>query len=103
MNDAARLLRHARRRAGLTRRALAAEAGVAASTVARIERGAVQPRVGTLSRLVRACGMTLEALPGSGSGVERAPIRAMLRLTPAQRLTLAAVEVNAANAGFFTP
>ncbi len=69
MNEAARLLRHARRRAGLTQRALATKAGVAQSVVGRIESSAVDPTVTTLSKLLRACETTLEALPG-GYGVD---------------------------------
>jgi transcriptional regulator with XRE-family HTH domain len=88
MKEAARLLRHARKRAGLTQRALAAKAGVPQSSVSRIESSRVDPTVTSLSRLLRACGTTLEALAGTGEGVDRVPLRAMLRLTPADRLAL---------------
>ncbi len=92
MTEAARLLRHARRRARLTQRALAAKAGVAQSYVARIESSAVDPTVTTLSRLLRACETTLEAMPGSGAGVDRTGMRELLRLTPAERLDLAVAD-----------
>jgi predicted transcriptional regulator len=85
MTEAARLLRHARKRAGITQRALAAKAGVAQSYVARVESGRVDPTVSSLSRLLRACETTLEALPGSGEGVDRTLIRAMLARSPAER------------------
>lgn len=86
MNEAARLLRHARKRAGLTQRALAAKAGVPQPYIARIESSATDPSVSSLSRLLRACETTLEALPGSGDGVDRTLIRDLLRRTPAERL-----------------
>ncbi len=84
MNEAARLLRHARRRAGLTQRALAEKAGVAQSVVGRIESSRVDPTVTTLSKLLRACETTLEALPGSGDGIDVTGMRELLQLTPAE-------------------
>ncbi len=69
--DAARVLRQARRRAGLTQRELAARAGVAQSVVGRIESGAVIPRVDTLDRLLAAAGQGLETAPRPGRGVDR--------------------------------
>jgi predicted transcriptional regulator len=95
MTEAARLLRHARRRAGLTQRALAAKAGVPQPYVARIESSATDPTVTSLSRLLRACETTLEALPGSGEGVDRTVMRRLLRLTPAERLATAVAEAHA--------
>ncbi len=44
------------------------------------------PRVDTLTRLLSACGESLEALPTLGIGIDRSLIREMLRLTPAERL-----------------
>ncbi|HVE64873.1 MAG TPA: helix-turn-helix transcriptional regulator [Mycobacteriales bacterium] len=89
MNEAARLLRHARRRAGLTQRALAAKAGVAQSVVGRIESSAVDPTVTTLSKLLRACETTLEALPGSGEGIDVTGMRELLGRSVASRLASA--------------
>jgi transcriptional regulator with XRE-family HTH domain len=86
MTEAARLLRHARKRAGLTQRALAAKAGVPQPYVARIESSATDPTVSSLSRLLRACETTLEALPGSGEGVDRTGFRVLLRRSPAERV-----------------
>ena len=76
----------------LSQRALARLAGVPQPTVARIESGAVVPRVDTLDRLLRACGQTLTSAPLPGAGVDRTTIRALLRLSPAGRLRLAARE-----------
>ncbi|MBI1758189.1 MAG: helix-turn-helix domain-containing protein [Actinobacteria bacterium] len=56
---AADLLRSTRSQAGLSVRALADAAGVAASTVHRIERGELQPTVEMLRRIVEAAGMRL--------------------------------------------
>lgn len=95
MNEAARLLRHARRRAGLTQRAVAAKAGVPQSYVARVESSAVDPSVASLSRLLRACGTTLEALPGSGDGVDRTVMTRLLVLSPVERLRQAQADAAA--------
>ncbi len=59
--DAARLVREARRQAGLTQRALAERAGTAQSVVARIERGQTRPGSETLARLLAASGFELRA------------------------------------------
>lgn len=86
MGASARMLRWARRKAGLTQRELAERVGVAQSAVARIESGAVVPRVDTLDRLLRACGYTLEAEKLRGQGVDTTLIDEMLDLTPSERL-----------------
>jgi predicted transcriptional regulator len=84
--EAGRSLRQARRRAGLSQRALAARTGVAQPTIARIERGKDDPRLGTIERLLHACGETIEVVPQAGLGVDRTEIRELLRLSPRQRL-----------------
>jgi transcriptional regulator with XRE-family HTH domain len=89
-------LRKARRRAGLSQRELAALTGVAQPTIARIERDLVDPLVGTLTRLLSACGEELEARPILGAGVDRSEIRELLRMTPAQRLATLVTEAAAA-------
>jgi len=65
---------------------LAARTGVAQPTIARIERGQDDPRLGTLERLLLACDETIEVLPRAGSGVDRTEIRVLLALTPAERV-----------------
>lgn len=92
MTTSSALLRTARREAGLTQRALARAAGVPQPTVARIESGAVEPRVGTLERLLARCGRSLSTVPRTGSGVDRTLIRARLRLTVAERARAATDE-----------
>jgi transcriptional regulator with XRE-family HTH domain len=56
---AARMLREARRTAGLTQRALAARAGTSQAAVADYEAGRKVPGVTTLERLLGACGAEL--------------------------------------------
>jgi len=89
---AAAILRRARESAGLTQRALATRLGVPQPSVARIESGAVVPRVDTLERLLSVCGATLTAAPRPGAGVDRTPIRELLALTPSERLHRATIE-----------
>ena len=84
--DAGRVLRQARRRAGLTQRQLAAKAGVPQSVIARIESRAVIPRVDTLDRLLEACGEGLESAPRPGRGLDRTGYQELLRMPPAARL-----------------
>lgn len=82
---------HARRRAQLSQRALAARAGVPQSTIARIEAGVLDPRTTTLIRVLRAAGHDLSAQPRLGEGVDRSLIRERLRRSPRQRIEDAAV------------
>jgi transcriptional regulator with XRE-family HTH domain len=68
----------ARRQAGLSQRALAAATGVSPSTIARIEKGRMEPTVALLTCLVEACGLELrlslaptrDEAPGEPMGVE---------------------------------
>lgn len=92
MGMAARMLRHARRSAGLTQRALAARSGVPQETIARIEAARADPRVETLDRLLEGCGYGLEHLPRLGIGIDRPQIRERLELAPSDRLVRAIEE-----------
>jgi transcriptional regulator with XRE-family HTH domain len=87
--NARHAVRYARRRAGLTQRALAAKAGVPQPAIARIERGAVSPRVDTILPLLQAAGFTLEVAPVIGEGVDRTLIRAALERSPEDRIRAA--------------
>jgi predicted transcriptional regulator len=98
MGTTARLLRYSRRSAGLTQRALARRSGLPQPTIARIESGAVSPRMDTLDRLLEACGMRLTVEVRAGRGVDRTAIRELLRLTPAERLASAAADARALEA-----
>jgi transcriptional regulator with XRE-family HTH domain len=95
---AARALKYARKKAGLTQRELAAKAGVPQSTIGRIESGAVDPRMETLNALLRACGYDLEVEPRLGIGVDRSQIDAMLRLSPWQRIRYLTAATHGLNA-----
>lgn len=86
MSMPGRMVRYARRRAGMTQRELAAKAGIPQETIARIERGRVDPRVGTLDRLLEACAFGLEAVPRLGIGIDRSQFSSALRATPGERL-----------------
>jgi transcriptional regulator with XRE-family HTH domain len=74
MTQAATMVRGARTSAGLSMRALAARADVAASSIARIESGKVDPTVGMLARLLRAAGRELELATHRGPGPELADL-----------------------------
>jgi transcriptional regulator with XRE-family HTH domain len=93
--NVARSLRHARRRARLTQRALAEAAGMPQSTVARIEAGTHVPKVDTLERLLAACGSALEVTHQRGAGVDRSQIFQLLKLTPDERLQIGARDAEA--------
>jgi transcriptional regulator with XRE-family HTH domain len=85
----ARLLSQARRRSGLTQRALAERAGVPQPAIARIERGRVAPSVATLDRLLRHAGYVLDLAALEGAGVDRTLIRAALARPAEVRLVSA--------------
>jgi predicted transcriptional regulator len=86
--NAARLLKHARRSAGLSQRALGRAAAIPQSTVARIELGTIYPRSDTLERLLDAAGRTLVSEAKAGYGVDRTQLRALLSVTPSERIRL---------------
>ena len=52
----------------------------------------MSPRTDTLEALLAACGRELASEPRPGAGIDRGPIRAMLDLSPAERLRLAVRE-----------
>lgn len=88
--DAARVIREARGRSGLTQRELGRSAGMFQPAVARIENGGVIPRADTLARLLAVCGAVLALEPRPRhterwAGV-RSDVQALLRVTPRERL-----------------
>lgn len=89
MSMSGRMLRYARSRAKLTQRALAAKTGIPQETIARIERGRVDPRVGTLDRLLEGCGYGLEVEPRLGIGIDRSQIDERLDTPMDRRLAIA--------------
>jgi predicted transcriptional regulator len=68
---------------------LAAKAGVPQPGIARIERGAVSPRLDTILPLLEAAGFTLEVAPVIGEGVDRTLIRAAIERSPEDRIRAA--------------
>jgi len=79
----------------MTQRQLAARAGVPQSRIAKIESGAVVPRVDTFDRLLEACGETLESVPRPGIGLDRTGYREIMRMTPGARVRRAGQEAAA--------
>lgn len=65
-DDPVGLVRAARRRADCSQREIAERAGVAASTVGRIEAGSLAPSLAVLRRLLAAAGLRLVAVDGDG-------------------------------------
>ena len=55
-------LREIRQRKGVSLRALKKQSGVAVATLARIEAGGYDPRIGTLLRLAKALDVTVAEL-----------------------------------------
>lgn len=70
--DVGGLLLDARRRAGLTQEELARRAGTTASAISAYEHDRKDPSVGTLRRLVEACGMELRIAAEFLTGAEQA-------------------------------
>jgi transcriptional regulator with XRE-family HTH domain len=87
--DAARMMKMARRRAGLSQRELSRRANVPQATISRIENAVVSPTVDTLDPLIRACGMELVVGERVGDGIDRTLIRDSLRRSPPERLRYA--------------
>lgn len=86
---ASRLLIEARRRTGLSQRALARRARTSQSVVARIENGSASPSWQTLEHLLHAAGFELSTtlmpkLQGRSHMLKDVP--RILRLTPEERL-----------------
>lgn len=88
IDDVPRLLKDARRRAGLSQAALARRLGVSQAAIAKLERPGANPTVETLDRVLSATGrrLTLSASPRPKVGVDESLIRRQLELTPAQRI-----------------
>lgn len=87
MSVAAHLIRSARVSAGLTQAELASRARTTQTAIARVERPGSNPKIRTVEHLLRASGHRLEvkARPQRAT-LDEGQIRAMLRLTPAERL-----------------
>lgn len=71
MHTSSTTLRAARRRRQWTQVQLARRAGIAQSTVSRIEAGRSHPAIGTVRALERALGLSRGALRLTAGGVQR--------------------------------
>lgn len=81
-----RLIRQARRRAGLSQAELAHRLGTKQPVIARWETGARSPDYDSVARVVTACGFELEPLLTEADPQTDAQIRRWLRMTPEERL-----------------
>lgn len=79
-------VREARKRAGLTQRALAETAGTTQSAIARLEAGRTQPSFDTVLRLVRLCGMDLDIMLSERDDSDWAQAQRQLALAPVERI-----------------
>ena len=89
----AETLRAARRRHGVSQRALARRSRTSQTHVSRIERGEVSPSVDTLARLLEVLGERLElsAVPGPRGNATTEELREDFeRLSPGERIVRAA-------------
>lgn len=80
--SSAQLVIEARKRAGLSRAALAKRLGVSRSTVARWERREKQPGYDRLLRVFEACGLDLQVRVVPRDHASRRMLDAQARLTP---------------------
>lgn len=80
------LVRDLRVRTRLSQRQLASAAGVTPATIARIEKGRMEPTVALLTKIVAAAGLELELKLREPDPDERKARQAMLALTPEERL-----------------
>jgi transcriptional regulator with XRE-family HTH domain len=84
--DPHRLIREARRLAGLTQSELASRVGTTQSVISRWERGEDSPRVETIARILRACGFEADLVFRRHDDEDLAQIREAIAMTPAERL-----------------
>ncbi len=93
--SAAELLRHARRRHGLTQEQLATRARTSQAAISRIERGLVSPSVATLASLLDLMGEELRlSTEPIDYGHDVTLLRQNLARTPAARIDFAASVAN---------
>jgi transcriptional regulator with XRE-family HTH domain len=80
------IIREARLLAGLSQYDLADRAGVPRPSVARWERGAVEPSFDTVRRLLRACGFDVSLVRYEPDETVDDRLSMKLELTPQERL-----------------
>ncbi|MGH2730786.1 MAG: helix-turn-helix domain-containing protein [Actinomycetota bacterium] len=81
-----RLIREARRRAGLSQARLAERLGTKQPVVARWETGERSPTLETVTKAVRACGFDLDPQLSERDPGEEASLHLWQQLSPKQRL-----------------
>lgn len=64
--DFGELLREKRKELNITQEELAERAGIGLQTIGRIERGAVQPKLGQVRRIFSVLGLNLDAIDEKG-------------------------------------
>lgn len=97
--DGGRLVREARRRAGLTQRQVAAAAGLSQPTIARIESGVSQPTMRQVSRIVEVCGLELHVTLAPSDDSTWSVAQPNLRLDPDARVRQHQAALRFARAG----
>jgi transcriptional regulator with XRE-family HTH domain len=80
------LIREARLLAGLSQQELAERVGVPRSSIARWERGTVEPGFDAARRLLRACGFDLSLVHYEADEAVDDRLSGKLELTPQERL-----------------
>jgi transcriptional regulator with XRE-family HTH domain len=80
------LVREARKRAGLTQRALAERAGTTQSAIARLESGRTRPAFDDVLRLVRLCGFDLDVMLVERDSSDWMQAQALLEVPASERL-----------------
>ncbi len=80
------VIREARLLAGLSQEGLAERMGVPRQSVARWERGAVEPGFDTVRRLLRSCGFDVSLVRYEPDESAEVRLSGRLELTPQERL-----------------
>lgn len=85
-SDAWAVCREIRRRSGMSQRTLAAKAGVTPATIARIEKGRMEPTFELLQRIARGAGMSADVSLSSLDPDEEKAKRQARMLSDEERL-----------------
>ena len=80
------LVREARKRAGLSQRQLADQAGTSQSGIARLESGRTRPAFDDVLRLVRLCGMDLNITMAKREDADWWQAQDLRKLSPEERM-----------------
>jgi transcriptional regulator with XRE-family HTH domain len=84
--DIGDVVRRARERAHLTQTELGRRLGTTQAAVSRWERGIDEPRLSTLTRLLRTCGLEADLVFRAVEDVDRAQIALHLEMSPLDRI-----------------